>query len=81
MGAPIPNEEIESLQMAIREKTSFGVHPFLTAGKRVRVRGGALDGLEGILIRHGTDQSLVLSVKLLRRSISIRVEGYDIEQV
>ena len=32
-------------------------------------------------MRHGTDQSLVLSVELLQRSIAIRVEGYDIELV
>jgi hypothetical protein len=45
----------------------------------VRIRGGSLDGVEGILVRQGEDQSLVVSVELLRRSVSIRVEGYDIE--
>jgi len=33
------------------------------------------------LVRPGKDQSLVVSVQLLRRSISIRLEGYDIELV
>jgi transcription termination/antitermination protein NusG len=81
IGTPIPNEEIENLQMAIREKVPFAVHPFITVGKRVRIRGGSLDGVEGILARQGGDGSLVLSIDLLRRSVSIRVEGYDIELV
>jgi transcription antitermination factor NusG len=80
-GTPIPDEEIESLQTAIREKIPFALHPFVSAGKRVRIRGGSLDGVEGILLRQGTDQSLIVSVELLRRSVSIRVEGYDVELV
>ena len=47
----------------------------------MRIRGGSLDGVEGILVRQGADQSLVLSVELLQRSVAIRVEGYDIELV
>jgi hypothetical protein len=45
----------------------------------VRIRGGSFDGIEGILVRQGRDQSLVISVELLHRSVSIRVEGYDVE--
>jgi transcription antitermination factor NusG len=80
-GTPIPDEQIESLQIAISENIPCFTHPFLSAGKRVRIRGGSLDGVEGIFERQGADQSLVVSVELLHRSISIRVEGYDIELV
>jgi transcription antitermination factor NusG len=79
VGTPIPNEEIEYLQKAVREKIPLAVHPFLTAGKRVRIRGGALDGVEGILVGRAGDKSLVVSVELLQRSVSIRVEGYHLE--
>lgn len=80
-GIPIPDEQIESLQTAIKEKIPCAVHPFIRMGQRVRVRGGSLDGIEGILVCQGGDQTLVVSVELLRRSISIRVKGYDIELV
>jgi transcription antitermination factor NusG len=80
-GTPIPDDQVENLRTAIREKIPCALHPFVSAGKRVRIRGGSLDGVEGILVRQGEDQSLVVSVELLRRSISIRVEGYDIELV
>jgi transcription antitermination factor NusG len=78
-GTSIPDEQIESLRKAISEKVPFLPHPFINVGKRVRIRGGSLDGVEGILMRQGGDQSLVISVELLQRSVSIRVKGYDIE--
>jgi transcription antitermination factor NusG len=80
-GTPIPEEQIESLRTAIREKIPCYPHAFISAGSRVRIRGGSLHGVEGILMRQGTDQSLIVSVELLQRSISMRVEGYDIEPV
>jgi transcription antitermination factor NusG len=80
-GTPIPDDQVENLRTAVRDKIPCALHPFVSAGKRVRIRGGSLDGVEGILMRQGGEQSVVLSVELLRRSISIRVEGYAIELV
>lgn len=80
-GTPIPEEQIEGLRTAINEKIPCLPHPFITVGQRVRIRGGALHGVEGILMRTGSEQSLVISVELLHRSVSLRVEGYDIESV
>jgi len=80
-GTPIPDCQIENLRTAIREKIPCAVHPFISIGQRVRIRGGSLNGIEGILVKKGADQSVVLSVELLRRSISIRVDGYEIESV
>jgi transcription antitermination factor NusG len=80
-GTPIPEDQIESLRTATKENIPCFPHAFIDAGRRVRICGGSLDGLQGILVRQGADQSLVLSVELLQRSVSIRVEGYDIELV
>jgi transcription antitermination factor NusG len=80
-GTPIPNDQIENLRIALKEKIPCAVHPFIRIGQRVRVRGGSLNGIEGILLRQGKDQSLIVSVELLRRSVAIRVEGYEVELV
>jgi transcription antitermination factor NusG len=78
-GTPIPEEQIESIRTVINENIPCFPHPFINIGKRVRIRGGSLEGIEGILVRQGTDQALVVSVELLQRSVAIRVEGYDVE--
>jgi transcription antitermination factor NusG len=78
-GTSIPEEQIESLRKAISEKVPCLPHPFMSAGKRVRIRGGSLDGVEGILVLQGRDQRLLISVELLQRSVCVQVEGYDIE--
>ncbi len=80
-GAAIPREQIESLQKALNGSIPCFAHPFINAGMRVRIRGGALDGVEGILERQGGDRSLVVSLELLHRSVSIQVKGYDIELI
>src|ERR1700680_2225990 len=47
-GTPIPEDQIESLRTAINEKIPCLPYPFIiSAGNRVRIRGGSLDGLEG----------------------------------
>jgi transcription antitermination factor NusG len=81
VGTPIPEEQIASLRTAINEKIPCFPHPFVSAGNRVRIRGGSLDGVEGIFLRQGTEQTVIVSVELLQRSVAIRVEGYDIELV
>jgi len=80
-GTPIPSEQIENLQIALGEKIPCAVHPFIRIGQRVRVRGGSLDGIVGILLRQGKNQSVIVSVELLQRSVAIRAEGYEVESI
>lgn len=78
---PIPDEQIDSIQRLLRHKIACQAHPFLKVGQRVRVRGGALDGVEGILTCCNKDQSLVISIDAIQRSLAVRIEGYDVEAV
>jgi transcription antitermination factor NusG len=80
-GTPIPEGQIESVRLLIDEKMSWGAHPFLKIGQRVRIRSGALDGMEGILVSRNGDRTLVISVDAIQRSLAVRVEGYDVEPV
>jgi hypothetical protein len=47
----------------------------------VRIRSGALDGLEGILVSRNGDRTLVISVDAIQRSLAVRVEGYAVEPI
>lgn len=76
---PIPEEQIEALRKVVTQHVPWSAHPFLKIGQRVRIRGGALDGLEGSLQSRNGDRTLVISVDAIQRSLAVRVEGYDIE--
>jgi transcription antitermination factor NusG len=80
-GIAIPEKQIEHVQTLLASKVPFESHPFLKAGQRVRIRGGALNGTEGILVRQDADRMLVISVELIQRSLSIRLQGYEVEAV
>jgi transcription antitermination factor NusG len=74
----IPDEEIERVRTALSQTATWRSHPFLKAGQRVRVKGGALDGIEGIFISENGDHSLVISVNAIQRSMAVRIDGYDV---
>jgi len=76
-GQPIPSSQIEDIRRLLASNTPFVSQPFLKIGQRVRIRGGSLDGIEGILVGCRGNRSLVISVEAIQRSLSIRIEGYD----
>jgi transcription antitermination factor NusG len=80
-GAPIPDEQIDAVRNVVEGQLPWSCHPFLKIGQRVRIRSGALDGLEGILVSRNGDRSLVISVDAIQRSLAVRVEGYEVEPV
>jgi transcription antitermination factor NusG len=80
-GVPIPKEQIETLQTIIREKVCFSPHPFLNVGRKVRIRGGSLDGICGILSAIYDNQSLIVSVDSIQRSLALQIDGYGIEPI
>jgi transcription antitermination factor NusG len=80
-GAPIPDAQIEAVRSLVEGQLPWSSHPFLKIGQRVRIRSGALDGLEGILVSRNGDRSLVISVDAIQRSLAVRVEGYEVEPV
>ena len=80
-GTVIPEEQIESVRTLVAQNVPWASHPFLKAGQRIRIRGGALDGLEGIFQSRNGEDSLIVSVDAIERSLSVRIKGYDFEVV
>ena len=76
---PIPDEQIEALRTVVTQQVPWEEHPFLKVGQRVRIRGGSLEGVEGVLLSHSGDRTLIISVDAIQRSLAVRVEGYDVE--
>jgi len=78
-GIPIPEKQIEDIRTVLGQDMPCALHPFLRVGQRVRVHGGCLDGVEGLLVAINGNKSLVISVESIPRSIAICIEGYDVE--
>jgi transcription antitermination factor NusG len=78
-GSPIPDGQIDAVRALIDGSVSWTPYPFLKIGQRVRIRGGALEGVEGVLVSCNGNQTVVISVDAIQRSLAVRVEGYQVE--
>jgi transcription antitermination factor NusG len=80
-GVPIPNEQIDAVRTILERGIAFTLCGFLNVGQRIRIRGGSLEGLQGILMAKNGDRSLIVSVEIIQRSLAIRVAGYQVEAI
>jgi transcriptional antiterminator NusG len=75
----IDPRQIDDIRMLLAADVSMLMYPFLKVGQRIRVRGGCLNGLEGILVSRPRGATLVISVDAIQRSIAMSLDGYQIE--
>jgi transcription antitermination factor NusG len=76
---PIPDSEIESMRSLVEGETLVAPCEYIQAGQKVRVRGGCLEGLEGILDVRDGKRNLILSINIIERSFALSLEGYKVE--
>jgi transcription antitermination factor NusG len=81
VGLPIPEDQIAGIRTLLAHNIPFKEYPFLKVGQRIRIRGGALDGLRGILLAVNGSRSLVISVEPIQRSICVQIGDYHIESI
>jgi transcription antitermination factor NusG len=77
----IPDAEIEGVQTVLSQRIPCILCSIPTLGDRVRIFRGVLAGIEGTLVRSGSDSNLVISVETIQQSIAIHVDAYDVEPV
>jgi transcription antitermination factor NusG len=80
-GTPIPDSQIEAVRALINGHVPYTAHPFLKIGQRVRIKSGAMNGVEGILVARSGESTLVISIDAIQRSMAVRIDGYDVEAV
>jgi len=78
---PVPRKQIEDIQQVLSKDVPCAMYPFLKPGRKVRIRGGCLDGLEGLLADRHSDKKLYISIEAIQRTLAVQLEGYDIELV
>lgn len=78
---PLRDEEIAALRGGLERSLRAEPHPFLTVGRRVRVKNGPLAGLEGILSKRKNRARLVASVELIQRAMAVEIDEADLESM
>lgn len=80
MPSPVSDEEIYSLQRALHMRFPIEPAPYLEIGEKVRITGGPLTGVTGILVEaNQKTMQVVLSITLLRRSLLLRMDSFAVE--
>lgn len=78
---PIPDEEIESIRIIQQEGVDREPAPYCKEGDRVMIIKGPLCGVVGyIRERNGKSNKLVISVDLIYKGVSIKVEEEEVEK-
>lgn len=75
---PLPDEEIEFLRSDLcREKTE----PYreLIVGQRVRVKTGAMRGIEGVLVRKNNGSRFVITLELINLHAAVELSAQELE--
>jgi transcriptional antiterminator NusG len=77
----VPNQEIEAVRALLQSNTSYEPGPFPVVGERVRIHGGCLEGVEGVLIGQTGRGEIVISVGAIHRSLKIPLGSYRFERL
>jgi transcription antitermination factor NusG len=75
----VPEGEFEKIRGFLKRGFRAEPHPYLEAGRRVRVRNGPLEGMEGIVARRKNGNRLVISLELIQRAMAVDLDGADLE--
>jgi transcription antitermination factor NusG len=78
---PIPDSEIEAIRTLVGSRLAYEPFPFLAEGMMVEVIRGPLMGVRGCLLRKDRECRVVLSVTLIRQSVSVEVDVADVTPV
>lgn len=77
----LPREDIETLRTSLSSGVRAQPHPYVTLGRRMRVKTGSLMGLEGVLVRKKNSTRFVISIDLIMRSVAVEIEASELEPI
>jgi transcription antitermination factor NusG len=77
----IPDDEIERVRKMVESGLLVTPYPYVQVGQPVLIERGPLSGVEGILVEVKGKARLVVSVNLLRRSVSAEVDRNSIRPI
>jgi transcription antitermination factor NusG len=79
--AIIPQEEIDMVRRLVENAVRVEPQSYPQCGERIRIKEGALQGIEGVLVRIKNQFRLVVSLEMLGRSAAVEVDMSTIERL
>jgi transcription antitermination factor NusG len=79
--AAVSLAQIDALRRGMSGSVVVQPHPFLQAGRRVRIVNGPMAGVEGIFVRRKDQVRIVISISLIQRSVAMEIGEADVEPV
>jgi transcription antitermination factor NusG len=70
--------EIETLRSGLHLQ-KFEPYRGLAIGQKVRINAGALEGLEGVLVRNAKGLRVVITVDLIQQSVAVELDADAVE--
>jgi transcription antitermination factor NusG len=70
----ISDSEIDAVRTILHSGLSAGPCRFLREGQSIFIKRGPLAGLEGILLRKKSEWTMVVSITMLQRSVSVDID-------
>jgi transcription antitermination factor NusG len=77
----VPNQEIETVRALVQSNGNYEPGPFPAIGEKVRIRGGFLEGVEGVLTAATGRGEIIISVGAIQRSLRVPLGSYRFERL
>jgi transcription antitermination factor NusG len=72
-------KQLEEVRTIVASGLELSVMPLLTKGRRVRITGGPLDGLEGMVDNPVNPRGVVISVDVLQQGLLVKVPAENLK--
>lgn len=73
--------DLQSVRTLIDSGVPLTTEGQLQSGRRVRVKSGALEGLEGIVLSRRGEDRLLVAVQFLQQGVSVQIKDYLLEPI
>ena len=74
-------DDLRRIQQLIDSGAPLTLESRLSAGRRVRIRAGAMRGLEGIVVERRGQSRLLVSIDFIQQGASVAIEDYLLESL
>lgn len=68
-------DQLNQIQRALEAGRVVEVMPYLEAGRPVKITGGPLKGLEGVIDRQKGDERFVIHVEMIQQSLALEIDS------